>query len=247
MKTFGLGVIGLVFSLTSSVCLAGERKLNIASTEYPPYYSENLPNGGFLTEIVVEAFKRVGYEVEIKFLPFPRAVQETKEGKYDGLYSFWYRKEREEWFVYSDELPPPTERGFYKQKDKDISFRTFEDLRPYVIGVYRGAAMPPGFDEASLKISEATDDEQNLRKLHKGRIDLALTENLVAKYVIRSQIPNAVPDLEWLPPALHVENQFLVLSKKTESYATILADFNRGLREIEADGTYEAIIAKHGY
>ncbi|MDH3690820.1 MAG: transporter substrate-binding domain-containing protein [Gammaproteobacteria bacterium] len=115
------------------------------------------------------------------------------------------------------------------------------------VGVGRGYVTPPGFDEASLKTSLAKDDEENLRKLRKGRIDLALTDKIVAKYVIDTKIPDAVLELEWLPPTLHVETNHLAISKKTEDFATKLADFNRGLKEIEADGTLKAIIARHGF
>ena len=44
-----------------------------------------------------------------------------------------------------------------------------------------------------------------------------------------------------------VEFQYVVFSKKAGNFAMKLADFNRGLAEIEADGTLKAIIAKHGF
>ncbi len=247
MKAFGIGVFGLVLSLANPLCLASERKLDFVADKYPPYYGEDLPNGGFMTEIVIEAFKRVGYDVDVTFQPWKRALLEAKVGKHDGIYTLWYREEREEWFVYSDPISPASEVGFYRRKGEDISFETFEDLKPYTIGVGRGYVTPPGFDEASLKTSSATDDEQNLRKLRAGRINLALTDKLVAKYVIYTKIPDAFSDLEWLPPTLHTETNHLALSKKSVNYKTILADFNRGLREIEADGTLEAIKAEHGF
>jgi polar amino acid transport system substrate-binding protein len=247
MKAFGAVVFGLALSLVSSLCLAGERKLDIVADNYPPYYSEDLPNGGFMTEIVAEAFKRVGYDVEVKFRPWKRALEEAKAGMHDGIYTLWHREEREEWFVYSDPISPVTEIGFYRRKEEDISFETFEDLKPYTIGVGRGYATPPGFDEASLKTSLAKDDEQNLRKLQAGRINLALTDKLVAKHIIYTKIPDAFSDLEWLVPTVHVETNHLALSKKSDNYETLLADFNRGLREIEADGTLKAIKANHGF
>ena len=75
MKTFGSVVFGLVLSLASSLCLASEKTLNIVADNYPPYYGEDLPNGGVLTEIIVEAFRRAGYELKIKWVPWKRAVK----------------------------------------------------------------------------------------------------------------------------------------------------------------------------
>ncbi len=247
MKIFGSVVFALALSLTNSLCLAGERKLEIATTEYPPYYGKDLENGGFMTEIVVEALKRAGYDVEIKFLPWKRALEGIKAGKHDGLYTVWYRKEREAWLVYSDPIAPANEVGFLKRKDEDISFKTIEDLKPYTIGVTRGYALPPGFDQASLKISWEKDDEVSLRKLHKGRVDLVLTDRILGKFIIDTKIPEAVPDLVWLDPPVLVEFQHLVFSKKAGNFAMRLANFNRGLAEIEADGTLNAIITRHGF
>ena len=247
MKALGAVAVGLAIAFAGSVCLADGKKLNVVADNYPPYYGKELRNGGVLTEIVVRAFKRAGYDVEIKFVPWKRALEGAKAGKHDGLFTLWYREEREEWFVYSDPISPPSEIGFYKRKDKDVSFKTFEDLKPYRVGVGRGYATPPGFEEASLKTSLAKDDEENLRKLHKGRVDLALTDKLVARYIINTKIPDAIPDLEWLPPALHVETNHFAISQKAEDFNTKIADFNRGLAAIEADGTLETIIAEHGF
>jgi polar amino acid transport system substrate-binding protein len=247
MKTFGSVVFGLALSLASSLCLASEKTLNIVADNYPPYYGEDLPNGGVLTEIIVEAFRRTGYELKIKWVPWKRAVEGAKAGKYDGIYTLWYREERKAWFAYSDPIPPASETGFYKSRKEDISFQNFEDLKAYTIGVGRGYVRPPGFDEASLTTSLAKDDEENLSKLHKGRVDLALTDRIVAKYIIDTKIPDAAPELEWLPPALHVETNHFAISRRAEHFNTKLADFNRGLREIEADGTLETIIAEHGF
>jgi polar amino acid transport system substrate-binding protein len=247
MKALGAVTVGLAIAFVGSVCVADDNKLSIVADNYPPYYGKELRNGGLLTEIVAEAFKRAGYDVEIKFMPWKRALEGAKAGKHDGLFTLWYREEREEWFVYSDPMSPASEIGFYKRKGSEIYFQTFEDLKPYTIGVGRGYATPPGLDEASLKTSLARDDEENLRKLHKGRIDLALTDKLVAKYIINTRIPDAAPHLEWLPPTLHVETNHFAISRKAENFNMKLADFNRGLAAIEADGTLKAIIAKHGF
>ncbi len=85
MKTFGSVVFALALSLANSLCLAGERKLEIATIEYPPYYGKDLENGGFMTEIVVEALKRAGYDAEIKFLPWKHALEGIKAGKHNGM------------------------------------------------------------------------------------------------------------------------------------------------------------------
>lgn len=244
MKHLVAFAIALVISCSGAV--AAERTLNIAATEFPPYYGKDLENNGFFTEIVREAFKRRGYGAEIKFLPWKRALEGAKRGKYDALYSVWHRPEREEWFVFSDALPA-NELVFYKHKTKDVSFGGYDDMKPYTIGVVRGYALPPGFEEAGLKTALGNNDEQNLLKLFKRHVDLVLVDKIQAQYIINSKIPEAADKLDWVDPPAHVDIQYLVISKQAPDHETLLADFNSGLAEMTADGTLDAILTRHGF
>ena len=244
MKLFLVFIICTVLSAEAN--LAAEQKINLSATEWPPYYGKDLKNNGFITEIIRAVFRRVGYEVAVDFLPWKRALHDTKAGKYDGLFTVWYRKEREQWFVFSRALPP-NEVVLFKRKDKNISFKNYQSLKPYRIGVVRGYATPPGFDEAKLKTSEVNSDELNLRKLHKDRIDLALTDKITGMHIIKKKMPEAADALEWMQPSLHIEIQHLVISKKAKNYQKKLQDFNRGLEQLEQDGTLKAILEAHGF
>ncbi len=51
---------------------------------------KDLEGHGFMTELIIEAFAWVGYDVTVKFLPWKRALESTKSGKYDGLLTVWY-------------------------------------------------------------------------------------------------------------------------------------------------------------
>src|SRR5205085_9119457 len=57
------------------------RKLVLAATEYPPYYSESLDKGGPVAELTVAALRRAGYEVELRFMPWARALKWGEQGK----------------------------------------------------------------------------------------------------------------------------------------------------------------------
>ena len=236
----------VVAILASGPVLAADKSLRLAATEYPPFYGKELENHGFITEIVTAAFERSGYRIDVKFLPWNRALEKTKDGAFDGLFTVWHRKEREQWFLYSDPLPA-NEVGFYKRAEDDIQFADYDDLRPYQIGVVLGYVNPPGFDEANLKTVTVFDDETNFRKLAKGRIDLVLADRLLGQNIINTVLADSGVAFEWLTPALAIETQHVVFSKQLDGYPQRAADFNAGLAAIEADGTLTAIIKKHGF
>ncbi len=225
---------------------AGEQNIAIVATEYPPYYGSELQNNGFISEIVVAAFDRSGYDTTVRFLPWQRAFDGTKAGKHAVLYTMWYRKEREQWFEFSDALPA-NEVGFFKRAGDDISFNNFEDLKPYTIGVVRGYVNPPGFDEAGLTTEVVDNDALNLNKLLHGRIDLVLIDKIVGQHILNINHAQHKHEVEWMKPPVTVETQHLVVSKRAPDSRTILDDFNRGLAAIIADGTVTQIMQKHGF
>lgn len=237
----------LVFCLLFGRELAAvDKNIEIVATEYPPYYGSELQNQGFITEIVVSAFDRSGYDSTIRFLPWQRAFDGTKAGKYTVLYTMWYRKEREEWFEFSDALPA-NEVGFFRRVGDDISFSNFADLKPYTIGVVRGYVNPPGFDEAGLTTEVVDNDALNLNKLLRGRIDLVLIDKIVGQHILNINHAQHKHEVEWMKPPVRVETQHLVVSKRAPGSRTLLDDFNRGLTAIIADGTVKQIMQKHGF
>jgi polar amino acid transport system substrate-binding protein len=235
--------------LTGSCLLAAPvqaaETIYLVTTAYPPYYGPDLPKNGVITQIVTEALKRGGYTLKVDWLPWARALHDAQDGKADGAMGIWRSKEREQYFVYSSAMAP-NQIGFYKRADAPISFKALSDLKPYKIGVVRGYANPKAFDDAKLTTDEAGDDEANLRKLGAGRIDLVLIDKGVAMHLIDSKLHEYKGKLVWLDPAVDKLPMYVGFSKKAPGYEKKLAAFNKGLKEMEADGTLAKLISQAG-
>jgi polar amino acid transport system substrate-binding protein len=231
--------------LSAQTSLAQEKQISLSYVNYPPYYGETLENGGPITEIIVSAFNKQGYSVSLELLPWSRALEWTKEGKYDGIFTAWFREERKEFFAFSSPLPA-NEVVLFKLKERDISYQNYSDLKPYSIGVVRGYANPQGFDEAGLKLAAVTTDKQNFMKLAGSRIDLALADKATGKYLIKTEIPDMVDKIDWIEPPLKIDTQHIMFSKQAAHYLRKLEDFNKGLATITASGELENILQKHG-
>lgn len=245
MKRLFLSILTVAWMSGGAVWAEG-KTLNIAATEWPPFYGAELEDNGFMSEIIRTAFDRSGYAAEIEFLPWKRALSSAQTGKHDALYTVWFREERKEWFLFSEALPA-NELVFFKRKESEITSSEYGELKDYTIGVVRGYAPPPGFEEAGLSTALSNNDSENLRKLAKGRVDLVLTDRIVAQHIINTEMKDVADELEWIDPPVHSDIQYLVVSKMAEDSEAILSDFNAGLAEITADGTLSEIMAKHGF
>jgi polar amino acid transport system substrate-binding protein len=219
----------------------------LASIEYPPYTSDKLKNGGYLTEIIVEAFKIEGYQIEITYLPWARALRLTQEGQYDGLTDMWYREKREKWFIFSPPISA-NEVVFFKRKGYPFAFTSYENLKPFRIGVVRGYANPPEFEKERpvLQVQEVTDEFINLKKLIRGRIDLAIMDKRLGIYTLASKLPDYIDYIEPSETVLKHDPLHVGFSRMVNGIQLKVEAFKRGLEKIKKNGTVDKIIVRHG-
>lgn len=239
------------FTLTCALCvpaaMAEDKVVRIATLDWEPYIGQKLDGNGFVAEIIREAFKRSGYELQLDFYPWARVVKLASEGKYDGYAPEYYSEEIKQHSVFSDPFKGGP-LGFFKRKDEDINYSNLEDLKPYRIGVVRGYVNTAEFDAADyLEKDEAVDDLTNLRKLLKKRINLAVMDKYVGAYLLKQNMPDEAGDLVFLEPPLKVLDLYVCFSLKAPEYEAKLKAFNEGLKQIKDDGTFDAILKKHGF
>jgi polar amino acid transport system substrate-binding protein len=268
MKTFDIRILKLlILSLVLAACVSTPAPLpetaptaippttassntniiKLATLEWSPYVGESLPQYGFTTAIVSEAFKRAGYEVKVDFMPWTRVIKESGEGTYDAAFPEYYSEERAQEFLMSEPFTSGP-LGFYKRKADKITYTKLEDLKPYRIGVVIGYINTPEFDAANyLKKDEANSDEQNIRKLLAGRIDLAVIDKYVAQQLIKTSIPEAAGALEFMEPPLQDQPLYVIFPRKTAGSEEKLKAFNAALKTMRDDGTLADILNEYGF
>ena len=223
------------------------KTLTIATCEWAPYYGKKLESGGFFVDLTRQAFQRTGYKIEIKWVPWARALEMSYSGWYDILGGCYYSKERTKKLKFTDPVFS-TKVAFFELQGRNIKFKKLTDLAKYNIGIVRGFANRPDFDAAYyLKKDEARNSKLNIGKLLLKRVDLIIESANVAQYILKKNYPNNIDDVTMITPVLQVKNLYLGVSKKNPNYKKIVADFNRGLKEIKKDGTYKNILEKHGF
>jgi polar amino acid transport system substrate-binding protein len=214
---------------------------------WEPYYSETLPNGGVAVEIVRRAFERGGYALELQWMPWARAFNTAKEGEYDGVLGAWYTEGRTQFFTYTQPFLT-TELVFFKRKGEPIMYTTLQDLKPYTIGVARDSG-PYELLKAEFEqnLDIATSADLNIQKLMGKRFDLLADEKLNVLHIINTQFPQWRDAIEILDPPLQINQLHVIVSKQRKDPKTIVDAFNHGLKEIQKDGTFEAILKEYHF
>ncbi|RED44672.1 substrate-binding periplasmic protein [Aestuariispira insulae] len=241
-----IAAFGFWMTLLTSALAQDARVVRFTTTHYPPYLDEQSSGGGFFTQIIREAYKTQGYQMEVKFFPWKRAVILAKDAQgFDGIFTFGtINEERERDYVISDPLPS-LEWGFFRRVDRPIAYQKMDDLFPYRIGIVRGYAYGGGFDEQKEKFQSivvANNDIALIRMLADDRADVILSDRYFAEYQLNRDLVDLRDQITFMEPALVTQGQWLAVSKKTDDPEAKVAAFNAGLKILRDSGRMQDIL-----
>lgn len=216
----------------------------MTSLDWPPYSGKDLAENGVSIAIAREAFAKVGYELVVDFQPWVRTVRTAaRKEKYIGYFPE-YEFETDE-FVFSDSIGL-SPLGFVEQVAKPVRWDKLEDLTQYRIGVVQGYVNTKEFDQlvaqGEFSIEASTDDLRNIHKVAKGRLDLAVIDANVLKYLIHSGTRKEV-----LLQRIQMNEKMLELKKivvafrNTEEGRKWRDIFNKGLAQINVSEVIERL------
>lgn len=240
-------VVLVVSIMVSSYSFSEEKVINLATLDWPPFVIEDSQDQGVSTDIVRTTLERMGYAVNIHFVPWKRCLEDTESGVYDGCYPAYDSEERQVTYAVSDSTLN-SRLGFYKRKDSDIVYEKLEDLKSYDIGVVRGYINGPAFDSADyLTKIEGRSDEINIKKLLWKRLDLIVVDELVGKNILNEAFPERVDEVEFLEPPLEVKTLHVLFTRKKDKAEALRDAFNAERDKMQKDGSIDEILRKHGY
>ena len=234
--------------LSFSSPAAAAEQINMATTEWEPFYAPTLEAGGVVTEIVTTAFEREGYDAKISWYPWIRAMKMVKHAEIDLVMGAYYSEERARDFHFSAPFFD-IDVGFIALKEAGISeYASLRSLVPYTIGVNRGWAYTEAFDNADfLKKDYAVNQILSTRMLFARRVDMVAMSVAVFQHEARISRYHDMSEVVVLSPLLDSKSLHLMVSRSRPDHLKLIEGFNRGLAKIRADGTYGRILAKHGF
>lgn len=221
-------------------------KLRLVADSWPPFTDSSLLNSGLATDLVSTALARAGYTTEYQQVPWARAILGVGEGRYDVLVNAWYNDERTLLGQFSAEYLLNRVR-FIKRSRSSVEFRDLSQLYSRPIAVVRGYAYSPEFDnDKFIEKVPVNSFSTAVRMVSAGRVDLALEDEFVARYYLAREPRGVRESLEFLPKSLSENSLHILVSLKNPHHAEIVANFDREIAAMKADGSYDEIFKQHG-
>ena len=182
----------------------------------------------------------------MKYVPWKRAMEGVKSGSFDILPNAWMTEERKEFMRYSK--PYTTNKiKFIKLAEDPFEYNGISSLDGKKIGVIRGYGYGNEFMEAdNFEKEVASDFISNIKKLVGNRFDLTLEDEIVARIKIAKYDQSILDKIEFTENPLSSEDLYITCGFKNPQNKQIISAFNKGLKIIKENGTYDKIMEKYG-
>jgi len=240
------GLRALCLSLLLLSLDVAAETLRLVADPWPPFNDQRLPNNGLASDLVSTALGRAGYAAHYLEVPWERAVRGLQRSDYDVLINAWYTEERASFGYFSAPFLVNRIR-FLRRKGSAIQFSQLSDLYPYRIAVMRGYAYSAEFNgDARLHKVGVGSFASGARMLQAGRVELTLEDEIVARYHLGRELSGIREQLEFLPQPLSENGLHILVRRSHPQHRQIAEAFDRAIAAMRSDGSYAAILQRHG-
>jgi polar amino acid transport system substrate-binding protein len=242
-----LPLLLLLFALRAAA--AEEPPLIIDSPESHPYaWREDGQMKGLFHDLVTEAFRRANRKVEIRLIPWARAMEEVRQGRADGMFVLYKTPERERDFAFPDEpLTELRERIFVRRNarfDYMTDFSNFDGRRVGMLNyTVHGDKLSQALELRRIVAKiQASSYESLVDMLASNRLDLAIgVDDAIIDAVLNRGLADKIREIQQVVDTIPAYLVFARNPRLTEA----AADFDRALRAMKEDGTYDRIAAAY--
>ena len=228
-----VGPFLLCLSLTLPVCAHGAETLVLSTSSRAP---RSLPNGtGTQDRIILDAFRRIGAQVQIVHQPPERALVNANEGLIDG--DCWRVGGLAAQYPNLVQVPQPVDLVQIKvfTRNQTMRISTWADLKPYNLGVLTGWKILEALVQGTRSLTRAKNIDALFTLLDNNRVDAVLVDpDMGLEALRRLQYKNILV----LEPPLTQQSMFIYLNRH---HADLVSQLAKALRDMKHDGTLERL------
>lgn len=226
---------------TAIIADAQSLKVKLASDVWPPFTNVS-GQQALATALVNEALRRGGIGAETVIIGFGEVIAGIRDGDYDGSAALWRSAERDEFLLYSDAYLE-NRLVLVGRKGSDVSAAGFEDLAGKKVAIVGNYAYGESVDKArQVEFVPGKNGQENLDRLLRKEVDYMLVDHLLTQYFLKYNQDETAEFLEIGSTPLLKRTLHFAVRKDLPKAEFIIERFNRHIKDMIADGTYNNIL-----
>ena len=244
-KALFLALLALAGSARAEV--SDDYKVILLTENFPPFnmaideknFARDDNIDGISADLVREVFKRagIGYNLSLRF-PWDRIYRLTLDKPNYGLFSTTYTEERKPLFKW---VGPLAKTGWVllAAPGSDIKVSSLQDAAKYRVGAYKNDAVSQHLESQGLAPINALRDQENVKKLVRGQIDLWATTDPVGRYIAKQEGASG------LQVVLRFNSAELFLALNKETPDEVVERLQKALDELRNEGFVDEITSSY--
>ncbi len=241
-------LLGLILgAATARAELPADYKVVLLTENFPPFnmavddknFARDDGIDGISADIVREMFKRAGidYTLSLRF-PWDRLYRLTLDKPNYGLFSTTYTDERKPLFKW---VGPLAKTGWVllAAPGSTLKVPSLKEAGKYTIGAYKNDAVSQHLESQGMTPINALRDQENVKKLTGGKIDLWATTDPVGRYLAKQE------GVGGLTTVLRFNDAELYLALNKDTPDEVVERLQKALDELRAEGFIEDITGNY--
>ena len=207
---------------------------------------------GIFYDVITEVFKRMKIPLENRLYPWSRAQKIVLDGDGDGMVTI-YTEARKKLFKATDPILTVEEHVFTSRNNPKLNtilnIRSLDELEKFIIV----DTIDSGWSRENLKgmhVIWVPTAKSALNMIALQRADIYLMNDFTGPYFIKEQIEKNSPFRDQLREIVMgyypiATMDYRLLIRKDSPYVDIIEQFNKVLRQMHKDGTFQKIVNRY--
>ncbi|MCP4322822.1 MAG: amino acid ABC transporter substrate-binding protein [Psychromonas sp.] len=241
-------LIVIIFMIFSAFSYAqNKQSITMVTDQWDPYYGSELKNNGPVAEITSAVLAQLDYQLQVSFIPWKRAVEYSKNGKYQAVLGGYYNQQRAEHFWYSDSIAT-SDIVLFSQVENRVQVTTIASLNNQRVCVINGYFNGESFKKNQKIVRVKSNTLKHcFERLIAGRVDYLVANRLVGLALLNKEFVEDKSTIQPMPLLLAQEQIYILWSKNVAENFELNKQFNRALQQLINSGKVQQIWQKHGY
>lgn len=240
----------LMLLILSPLAKANEQSWHILTEPFPPYFSPELPNHGWMHDLVVAALNEKSIDVKIEYVAWSRAIRLTANGGAVAVLGAYKTEQRQQKYFYSRAIGK-ADTGFFAKSSLALNQPLkVNELKNYVIAKGEEYVVADWVEShPDLSFTQTVDLVTSLYMLLRGRVDLVAGTKQVGEHWLRNHPKLSTQPksskIRFIEPAVASQLMYVAFGKKLPGNELRVKQFNDAMTDFVFSDKLIKLLARH--
>lgn len=239
----------IILLMLASGSKATEQSWRVLTEPFPPYFAPELPNNGWMHDLVVSALHNQNIKATIEYVAWSRAMRLAGNGGAVAVLGAYKTSKRQNNYFYSRAIGK-SDTGFFAKTSLELAMPLkISELKKYVIAKGEEYVVAEGVeDHPDLSFTQTSDLITSLYMLLGDRVDLVAGTRQVGEHWLRnhSRLKRhpKLSKVKFVEPAVATQKMYMIFGKALKQNFNRAQQFDKAMAYFVWSAELQTLLAR---